>query len=524
MTKRIILLITIFLFLISFAGVLHAEEPALPQGLEDSAGGSDEPALPSGLSGGNSGNAEPALPSGLGGGSNEPALPSGLGSESNTGMEEGTGDAPALPPGLGGKSNAVNQSDSFFDEEEPQGSVFSGVGFWEARGGRRIHEDPWQQDTSIGEIRLQLDGTRRYGSTSVNLTIDGVFDSVVDDHDVYLNQGKGWIDLRQANVAFTPLSFMDVKLGRQILTWGTGDLLFINDNFPKDWVSFFIGRDTEYLKAPSDAVKASVFTNAVNVDLVYTPQFDPDRYISGERISYYNTNTGTLAGRNAVIETDRPDDVFDDDEVAARVYRTIAGYELALYYYYGFWKSPAGQNLLGKATFPKLAVTGGSIRGVVLGGIGNIEVGYMDSRNDDNGRHPLVRNSEWRYLVGYEKDLGFIADDLTLGVQYYVERMDDYDAYKSTLPAGIPNKDETRQVITTRITKLLMQQNLTLSIFAYYSPSDDDCYLRPRIDYKLTDHWQIGAGGNIFDGEEQHTFFGQFEENSNVYAMVRYSF
>jgi hypothetical protein len=32
------------------------------------------------------------------------------------------------------------------------------------------------------------------------------------------------------------------------------------------------------------------------------------------------------------------------------------------------------------------------------------------------------------------------------------------------------------------------------------------------------------AGGNIFAGEEDHTFFGQFAENSNVYGAVRYSF
>jgi hypothetical protein len=74
---------------------------------------------------------------------------------------------------------------------------------------------------------------------------------------------------------------MDVKLGRQILTWGTGDLIFINDLFPKDWISFFIGRDTDYLKAPSDAIKVSLFGEQANLDIVYTPQFDSDRFIEG---------------------------------------------------------------------------------------------------------------------------------------------------------------------------------------------------------------------------------------------------
>ena len=62
------------------------------------------------------------------------------------------------------------------------------------------------------------------------------------------------------------------------------------------------------------------------------------------------------------------------------------------------------------------------------------------------------------------------------------------------------------------------------SFFAYYSPSDEDAYLRPMVKYKLTDNWLVMAGGNIFAGEEDHTFFGQFAKNSNVYGAVRYSF
>ncbi len=74
-----------------------------------------------------------------------------------------------------------------------------------------------------------------------------------------LDSGDGAFDLREASLVFSPSADTDVKVGRQILTWGTGDLVFINDLFPKDWVSFFIGRDVEYLKAPSDALKVSAF-------------------------------------------------------------------------------------------------------------------------------------------------------------------------------------------------------------------------------------------------------------------------
>jgi hypothetical protein len=69
-----------------------------------------------------------------------------------------------------------------------------------------------------------------------------------------------------------------------------------------------------------------------------------------------------------------------------------------------------------------------------------------------------------------------------------------------------------------------MNQTLTLSIFSYYSPSDKDAYLRPNIHYKATDQLALEAGANIFFGDYPHTFFAQFENNTNIYTAIRYSF
>jgi hypothetical protein len=315
---------------------------------------------------------------------------------------------------------------------------------------------------------------------------------------------------------------MDLKVGRQILTWGTGDYIFINDLFPKDYRSFFIGRDDEYLKAPSDALKASFYTKPLNFDFVYTPRFNPDRFIDGKRLSYFNPQLGRLAGEDAVIYPRKRDEWFEDSEIALRLYRDIKSYGLALYGYNGFWKSPVGFDpQAGKATFPRLSVYGLSARGKVWKGIGNIEMGYYDSRDDRSGKDPFVPNSQFRFLAGYEQEL---AKDFTVGVQYYLELMLDYGAYKRTLPGGSHAADEYRHLITLRLTKLLMYQNLRLSLFTFYSPSDQDVYMRPNIHYKITDHWSAEAGANIFFGEKDHTFFGQFKNDTNVYLGLRWSF
>jgi len=457
---------------------------------------------------------EPPLPEGLGKKKQEePALPEGLGGEKQ--------DEPTLPEGLDEKkepaTEAAPESGGF-----PASLPFDLNGFVEGRAGYRTRPDPHEKDMSIGEARLQLELAKQWTGAALHLTADFLYDHVTDRHDARIESGEGWLDLREANIVFSPLAFMDVKAGRQVLTWGTGDLLFINDLFPKDWNSFFSGRDTEYLKAPSDAVKGSFFSNIANLDVAYTPRFDPDRFIDGERISYWNGSLGRLAGRDAVVRADVPENWVDDGEIAVRLYRNIEGYEAAVYGYRGFWKSPGGMDAAtGRAVFPDLSVLGASLRGNVAAGIGNVEVGYYLSEDDSGGSDPLVRNSELRFLAGYEQEL---LTDFTAGCQYYLERLMDYGEYRRSLPAGAPDTDDLRHVITMRLPRLLLDQNLKLSLFTYFSPSDDDAYLRPSVNYKVSDDWALEMGGNVFAGKDAHTFFGQFEKNSNVYLSARYSF
>ena len=448
----------------------------------------------------------------------EPALPAGLGALSSPAPAASS--EPALPAGLGAQQGEAPAVALDAPPERRLPEALSG--FWEARGGVRLQDDPHEKAASLGETRLQLQVDQASERVAFKGVADFLYDPVLNEQVIDLENGDGWLDLRQANVLLRPVSFMDLKLGRQINTWGTGDLLFINDLFPKDWNAFFIGRDDEYLKAPSDSVKTAFFSEWANLDIVYMPCFDSDRFIDGRRLSYWNSGLGRRTGRDAAVDADKPEEFFRDDEWASRLYRNIGVYEVAAYLYDGFWKSPAGiEPQTGEATFPRLQVLGASLRGPLGRGIVSLEGGWYRSADDREGDDPYVRNSEARYLVGYEQEL---MQNLTGGVQYYVENMLDYGAYRCTLPGGMNAADEYRQVVTVRLTRLLMSQNLRVGMFVYYSPTDRDAYLRPNINYKIDDHWIVEIGGNVFIGEEDHTFFGQFENNNNMYVSARYGF
>ncbi len=476
------------------------EEPPLPaMPAEEDAG----PPLP--LIGGGEEPEEPGLPAmpEMGAGEGEPGLPE------MPAMQDGGEEPPEAEP------EVLTFSEKL--DSRLRALPLPLHGFLDVRAGSRVVDDPYvSRDFTLGETRLQLESDPYYGGVQFMVKADLVRDFVTRE---------SLVEIREANLAFSPVPFADVKIGRQILTWGTGDLIFINDLFPKDYVSFFIGRDIEYLKAPSDAFKLSFFSDLANLDIVYTPHFDPDVYVTGKRLSYYNPLLGTRTGESVRIRVDDRERWFHDDELALRLYRNVKGYELAAYGYHGFWKSPAGNNPAnGKFTFPRLNVYGASVRGQLGKGIGSLEAGYYDSVDDPGGGNPFVRNSELRFLAGYSQDLPRIAPDFTVGVQYYLEHMLDYGDYKRSLPPGAPRSEESRHTFTLRLTKLLMNQDLRLELITFYSPSDDDSYLRPHFSYDITDRLRLDGGANVFLGDEVHTQFGQLDRNTNVYLGLRYSF
>ena len=317
-------------------------------------------------------------------------------------------------------------------------------------------------------------------------------DMLIDGYD----EAEVNFDLRELNLALSPTGWLDLKIGRQVFTWGTGDYLFVNDLFPKDYISFYIGREDEYLKKPNDGAKLSLYSKNINFDIVLIPFFEPNTIFTGERLSFFDSFRQSISGIESNRSLIEPNQEIDNIEFATRLYRNFGSIEGALYTFRGFYKLPRGylNEAEKQLLYPRLDVYGGSVRGPVLGGIGNIELGFYDSKEDSSGDERLIENSAVKYLLGYSKDLG---NDFSIGLQYFHEQMLDYDEYKASLMQGEFNRDEHRHLFTLRATKLLKSQTVRANIFLFYSPSEKDTYLRPSIHYNLTDDFNISIDAKL---------------------------
>jgi len=407
------------------------------------------------------------------------------------------------------------------------GSAQAGLvwhGFTETAVGVRLQEDTIKHDGyNMLEQRVQL--KTRYIFKGDNVFSDWQSwlsfkaDATVDAY----YAGKTDFDLREFSWSASPVSWCDVKLGRQVLTWGTGDYLFINDVFPKDYISFLIGRGDEYLKKPSDALRFSFYPSFANIDFAVIPVFEPNVIAKGDRVSMFDSFQGGVAGTASDRHVTEPGFRGENFEYALRAYRSVGSSEVALYVSRGFDKMP--RSYLNEAArelfYQRQDVYGASWRGPVFGGIGNVEFGYINSPQDTQGDNRLVENSAVKAMAGYEKDLG---SDWKVSFQYYYEQKLDYANYRTALLAQDFYWSERRHLVTHRITKLFKDQTVRVVLFTFYAPSDGDGYARLSAAYDITDRWKLTCGANVPWGDDGTSEFGQFAKNKNIFMRLRYNF
>ena len=323
-------------------------------------------------------------------------------------------------------------------------------------------------------------------------------------------------ELREGYVDYAASNW-DLRVGRQIITWGLGDLVFVNDFFPKDYEALFAGRPLEYLKRGVDAVKLGAYPEFANFELVLAPDFQESRIPDANRFRLYDPMP-TVTNR----ETVKP----GQGDAGLRAYRDIAGYDAALYLYRGFQRTPSMRpdNMTAPARityfYPGLSTYGASLSGRAGAGVLSLEAAYYDSREDRAGNDFAVPNSQTRLLAGYQIQP---AEDTSLGLQYYAEHMHDYGAHLAALPAGFPADKRWSHTVTARLTQFFLHQTLRFSAYASHNAGNGDHFVNPELRYSFTDRWWGAIGANLFGGKPWGQF-GQLAHDDNLYLQARYEF
>lgn len=378
-----------------------------------------------------------------------------------------------------------------------------------------------QQNTSFNTVAANPDGRHyKWLEERARIKLDaseGDWRLLAKGDLAYDHLGRqGASELREGYIDYTGGNW-DVRLGRQVITWGLGDLVFVNDFFPKDHQALLAGRPLEYLKRGVDALKLGAYPEFASFELVLAPNFRDSRIPDANRFWLYDPMP-TVVNR----ETVKP----GQGDVALRAYRDIAGYDAALYLYRGFQRTPSMRpdNMTAPTRltyfYPRLAIYGASLSGRAGDGVLSLEAAYYDSPDDRAGSDFAVPNSQTRLLAGYQIQA---MEDVSLGFQYYAEAMHNYGAYLAALPAGFPLDKRWSHTATARLTQFYLHQTLRLSAYASYNASNGDHFMNPELRYSFTDKVWGAVGANLFGGKPWGQF-GQLARDDNAYLQARYEF
>ena len=437
-----------------------------------------------------------------------------------------------------------------FDSASPAtggatGLNWSGSLTWEQGGHFGVPSaNPRQWVLDQTRFRMKTQESTDMGKINVNL--DFVQDGV---------RKSSYLDVREAKITTTPFSWLDIAIGKQVNTWGVGDMVFINDLFPKNWMGMFLGRDMEFMKDPANSVRTSAYMGPVTVELVGHPQFAPDTTPNGCVFAVYNpasmldSSKPVLASNASACGADHAPELKDgqykNGEFAGRISMKLGGYDLAAYGYSGFYKNPKGMTFdatTGSLTprYPRLSASGASLEGQLGPGIVSMEAGRYLSLEDRKGLDPLTENSMVKSVVGYRMDM---TASLSLGAQVYQEQMENYSQYEQGIlgmyqsmglssaqaasqPGYLYRKEEVQRTYTLRATVKAQQETLWVSFFGYQRPQDRDSYVKLDITKNLSTKFKVAFGANVFDGNKnyQDREFGMLANEDNAYLRVQYNY
>lgn len=328
-------------------------------------------------------------------------------------------------------------------------------------------------------------------------------------HDQGLRSGRAAV--REGFVDWSPTGDLNLKLGRQVLTWGVSDYLYVNDIFPKNYDSFFTGGGFDRMKVPVDAARLAWHTGVADVETVVS-RSKADRSPDPQRF------TAMAMSRSAVEE----DDADHQADVAVKLSSHAGGWDWAAYA--ASLRSREARYFMDASGLrldrPRLQHVGFSLTGNTAGGLAWIEGALRhvdDERSMSVSRHFL--GSSMKLIGGYSREIGA---DLTASAQLQLEAATSRDRYLASLAPGVRATKAVNTIVHLRLHGRWNNQTLGAGAQLFVG-NEGDTHFNPFASWSPADGWTIEGGANLFNGKPD-TRYGVLKDDSNVYVLGRYSF
>lgn len=364
---------------------------------------------------------------------------------------------------------------------------------------------PHQILSSRTRVRLELRAD--YGEASLFSSVNLAYNGIIKD--------QTGVFLREAYFDYAG-RFLEVKAGRQIITWGVADGLRITDLISSMDYTEFMANDYDDIRMPVNAINLKYPGESFSAEVVFVPV--PEYFVIPT--SDDNPWQMPVPDRARMDLSGTPEKRLKNSEVGGRLRFFLENLDFSLTALHTYNKSPVTvarynpqtDSILIKGIYEPMNVVGGDvsipagelvIRGEVAAYFGE-PVALKNSMD-------YWRRSSFNALLGID---WYAGDNWTMMAQYMHKVIMDYRSVLGT--------EQNTSMITARISKELLNNTLKLSVYGMFDVDNVGFYVRPAADYLLSDQITLSLGADILGG--RRGTFKTYDKNTQLWAKGKYFF
>jgi uncharacterized protein DUF1302 len=331
------------------------------------------------------------------------------------------------------------------------------------------------------------------------------------------------LDLEEAYFDFS-ISNLDLRIGRQIIKWGKGDLFNPTNNInPTDFTDLFDSRTIGV-----NAINADWYLEPFVLEAIFVPTFTPSRLpLNDSRFSLVPDNfPGTINPR--VL----PDNDIEHSQFGLQASVSKGTWDASVNFYYGTNDFPAivlENDLSATPMYVRERILGFSLEKVQESWILRAEGAQFFSDTD-------YLDSYFQYKLGFEKKWKFLDTDKDLITEiYYIgETVTDESKYSPEInnPTQQSMFDSSsfnfsdfqldRVLSDSLIGKLEFDFSdyLKLNLGFAYRFDSEDYYIQPKLEWEPSDNTIASIGFDVFEGP-RNTFFGKYKDDDRLFMSLK---
>jgi hypothetical protein len=368
--------------------------------------------------------------------------------------------------------------------------------------------------------KVRIEGRLRYEPIFALMGHDNYTSAYVEDRQTEA-------DLWDAFVEASPIQGLSVKVGRQIVVWGTSESMRITDVLnPLDYREPGV-TDIENMRLPLTMTRLDYTWHQLTLSGIAIHEFRPSTLPVLGSDFYFNDQP--------FPRTYEPDDTPDNTEYALSLTVRLTGWDLSLYYADIFSDVPylimargpiIVQPELGNSVllppdyenwYSRLKMYGAATTVAYKKWLLKFEAAYFQGTRYFNT--PNVEKDLLNLLAGLEYS-GFT--NTSIAVEYAVQHIYDYEKNMQQYPDMV---EENENHAALRILRDFRRDTLHLLVTVNLldDHGDDGWLARTQVEYDWTDNLSLTLGAVVY-GAAQDGKYAALKDNDRFFVRLRYSY